>query len=52
MRFIPLGRSSAPHGVLAGPDGAAWLTDGGRNAIARVDPRTGAVRLWKLPAPG
>jgi virginiamycin B lyase len=52
VRFVALGRSSAPHGVLAGPDGAAWLTDGGQNAIARVDPRTGAVRLWKLPAAG
>ena len=50
--FVPLGRGSAPHGVVAGPDGAAWLTDGGQNAIARVDPRTRAVRLWKLPARG
>lgn len=52
VRFVPLGRGAAPHGVLAGPDGAAWLTDGGQNAIARVDPRTAAVRLWKLPTPG
>jgi virginiamycin B lyase len=52
VRFVPLGRGSAPHGVIAGPDGAAWLTDGGQNAIARVDPRTNAVRLWKLPSQG
>lgn len=50
VQFVPLGRGSAPHGVIAGPDGAAWLTDGGQNAIARVDAKTHAVRLWKLPA--
>ena len=49
VRFVSLGRGAAPHGVIGGPDGAAWLTDGGQNAIARVDPRTQAVRLWKLP---
>ena len=25
-------------GVIVGPDGAAWVTDGGGNAIVRVDP--------------
>lgn len=49
VRFVALGRDSAPHGVTAGPDGAAWLADGGQNAIVRVDPRGGAVRAWKLP---
>jgi virginiamycin B lyase len=49
VQFVALGRGAAPHGVIEGPDGAAWLTDGGQNAIARVDPRTRAVRLWKLP---
>jgi virginiamycin B lyase len=46
---IPLGRGSAPHGVIVGPDGAPWLTDGGQNAIVRVDPKSKAVKLWKLP---
>ena len=36
---ISLGPNSAPHGVIVGPDGAAWLTDGGQNAIVRVDSR-------------
>ena len=31
---------SAPHGVIVGPDGAPWITDGGLNAIVRVDPKT------------
>ena len=47
---IPLGRNSAPHGVIVGPDGAPWITDGGQNAIVRVDPATHAVRVWPLPA--
>src|SRR5947199_7019956 len=46
---IPLGRHSAPHGVVVGPDGAAWITDGGQNAIVRFDPKTREVRAWPLP---
>jgi virginiamycin B lyase len=46
---IPLGPNSAPHGVIVGPDAAAWITDGGQNAIVRVDPKTRAVRVWPLP---
>ena len=46
---IPLGPDSAPHGVIVGPDRAAWITDGGQNAIARVDPATKAVKLFPLP---
>jgi virginiamycin B lyase len=46
---IPLGMRSAPHGVVVGPDGAPWITDGGQNAIVRVDPATRAVRVWPLP---
>jgi virginiamycin B lyase len=47
---IPLGAGSAPHGVIVGPDGAPWITDGGLNAIVRVDPVTHAVSRWPLPA--
>jgi virginiamycin B lyase len=47
---IALGPRSAPHGVVVGPDGAAWITDGGQNAIVRFDPKTRAVRAWPLPA--
>lgn len=34
--LIALGSGSSPHGVIQGPDKAAWITDGGQNAIARV----------------
>ena len=48
-KLIPLGAGSHPHGVIIGPDGAAWVTDSGLNAIARVDPATEAVKLFLLP---
>ena len=48
-RLIPLGDGSAPHGVIVGPDGAPWVTDGGLNAIVRVDPRTERVDRYPLP---
>ena len=47
--LIPLGPGSSPHGVIAGPDGAAWLTDGGQNAIVRVAWPSRAVTLFPLP---
>jgi virginiamycin B lyase len=46
----PLGPGSAPHGVIVGPDGAPWITDGGQNAIVRVDPETKKVEVFPLPA--
>ncbi len=49
VQFVPLGPGSAPHGVIAGADGAPWLTDGGQNAIVRVDPKTRQVKAWPLP---
>jgi virginiamycin B lyase len=52
VRGIPLGAGSAPHGVIVGPDDAAWITDGGLKAIVRVDPDTDidAVEVFPLPA--
>ncbi|MBX6376522.1 MAG: lyase [Acetobacteraceae bacterium] len=46
---VPLGPGAAPHGVVFSPDGALWVTEGGQNAIARVDPRDFRVQLWRLP---
>jgi virginiamycin B lyase len=36
--------------VIVGPDGAPWITDGGLNAIVRVDPSTSEVKRFPLPA--
>ncbi|SDB63212.1 Vgb family protein [Belnapia rosea] len=49
IRRVRLGEGAAPHGVIRGPDGAAWVTEGGQNAIARVDPADHRVQLWRLP---
>ena len=50
VEAVALGEGSSPHGVIAGPDGAPWLTDGGQGAIVRVDPKTREVKKWPLPA--
>jgi virginiamycin B lyase len=47
--LIELGSGSSPHGVIQGPDKAAWLTDGGQNAIARVSWPQRDVKLYPLP---
>jgi virginiamycin B lyase len=49
FQMVDLGKDSAPHGVIIGPDGAPWVTDGGQNAIARVDPADHKVSLFRLP---
>ena len=49
VEMIPLGGRSSPHGVVLDAEGAPWLTDGGQNAIVRVDPKTRAVKAWPLP---
>jgi virginiamycin B lyase len=36
--------------VIVGPDDAPWITDGGLDAIVRVDPTRGAVQVFALPA--
>jgi virginiamycin B lyase len=47
--LIALGGGSAPHGVIQGPDKAAWITDGGRNAIVRVAWPERRVSAFPLP---
>jgi virginiamycin B lyase len=49
VELVELGPGSSPHGVIQGPDRAAWLTDGGQQAIARVDWPGRTVRLFRLP---
>src|SRR3954454_13759209 len=49
IHLIPLGQGSAPHGVIIGPDGDPWITDGGLNAIVRVDPKSEEVKIFPLP---
>jgi len=49
VELIPLGTGSAPHGVILDRDGSAWFTDGGQNAIVRVDAKTRELKKWPLP---
>jgi virginiamycin B lyase len=49
VELIPLGQGSSPHGVILDRDGSAWFTDGGQNAIVRVDPKSLEVKKWALP---
>jgi len=49
IETIPLGAGSAPHGVIVGPDGAAWVTDSGLNAIVKVDDQTFELSMYPLP---
>ncbi len=46
---VSLGDGAAPHGVVLGPDNAFWITEGGQNAIARLDPTNDSVDLIPLP---
>ncbi len=49
VELVALGSGSSPHGVIQGPDKAAWITDGGQNAIVRVSWPQRDVRLYRLP---
>ena len=47
--LVALGPGSSPHGVIQGPDQAAWITDSGQNAIVRVGWPDRTVRRFPLP---
>jgi virginiamycin B lyase len=47
--LVALGAGSSPHGVIQGPDQAAWLTDSGANAIVRVSWPQREVKRYPLP---
>lgn len=47
--LIALGKGSSPHGVIMGADRAAWITDGGQNAIVRVGWPDRTIKLFPLP---
>ncbi len=48
--LVALGPGSAPHGVIRGPDGAAWITDGGQQAIVRVSWPQRRLTRFALPS--
>lgn len=48
--LIALGSGSSPHGVIQGTDKAAWVTDGGQNAIVRVGWPDRKIQRFPMPA--
>src|SRR6266480_3115176 len=49
VEFVPLGPGSAPHGVIAGADGAPWLTDGGEMKVFDAPKGRGAYGIHATP---
>jgi virginiamycin B lyase len=49
VMVLNLPQGAAPHGIIVGPDDGIWLTDGGLNAIVRVDQVTLQVDVYPLP---
>ena len=47
--LIALGSGSSPHGVIQGPDKAAWITDSGQNAMVKVTWPDRKVTVYPLP---
>ena len=42
--------SRAPHDAEVGPDGTVWYADFGQQYLGKLDPRTGAVTEYRVPA--
>ena len=49
VELIDLGSGSKPHGVIQGPDKAAWITDGGQQAMVKVTWPGREVSVYPLP---
>lgn len=45
---IPTARS-APHGIVAAPNGVIWFVEIGSNRLGRFDPRIERFKEWKIP---
>jgi len=45
---IPTPRS-APHGIVAAPNGVIWFVEIGANRLGRFDPRIERFKEWKIP---
>jgi virginiamycin B lyase len=41
---------SQPHDAMVDPDGMVWYLDFNDNYFGRLDPRTGQVKEWPIPA--
>ncbi len=44
----PLPASNRPYGIAMGPDGNMWVTQGGNNAITRIDPSGTVTGQWPV----
>jgi len=48
---IPTPRS-APHGIVAAPNGVIWFAEIGSNRLGRFDPRIERFKEWTIPTNG
>jgi virginiamycin B lyase len=44
-------REAQPHDAAVAPDGMVWYTDVGNPYLGRLDPRSGAIKEWRIPNP-
>ncbi|HEX9282176.1 MAG TPA: hypothetical protein VF882_00180 [Gemmatimonadales bacterium] len=44
--------NSAPHCLVAAPDGLIWFAEIGANKLGRFDPKTERFTEWPIPTPG
>ena len=47
---LPRGSDSQPHDVVSDPDGMIWYQDFGQDFIGRLNPATGEIKEWSVPA--
>jgi virginiamycin B lyase len=51
MKEFPLPEGTLPHSVTPDAQGVLWVSGNGNGTIVRVDPKTAAMKVYKMPDP-